>query len=369
MRTLFRSFQTHPLFYLLVCVLGIGVLTLYPFNFRQRNNAVAADGLSIMPPGTAYTLHSHEALSSLYQFTILLDVTPEVEDLNRVGRILSSAKDFSSQNFAIAQWHNSLNIQFFSRESRQFNEMTVNDVFRKGKPVSIAITFNGATLRCYLNGIKKTERRTGPMALTLWDAAYPLVVGTDPNGTMQWEGVLHTAAIFDRAFKGSELQKPALIFKRYSSIIHYDFDRRQSPLIPSTGTDTGSLYIPALYQPYDRITLFDTFHFLGRQRLYVRDIVANIIFFLPVGFFSATLFRRSFKKIISIIFLSAAIGASLSITVELLQITLPSRYSSMIDVFSNTTGTALGALGALKLRKKTAGTEHDAAARAQDSLS
>jgi len=264
-----------------------------------------------------------------------------------MGRILSSAKDGWDQNFAISQWGRDLNIQFFSRSSRQFNELTVNDVFATMKPVWIAITFNGETLRCYVDGVKKAERRTGPMALTQWKAEYPLVVGTDPNGGQQWEGNLHRAAIFDRTFTRADLRRPGLIFKHYSSIIHYNFDKGHTPYVRSTGTDADSMYVPPLYTPYDRITLFDTYRLLGKQRLYVRDIIANIFFFLPVGFFSSMLFGRRLKKIFFSTLLSVIFGLLLSACVEYLQIGLPSRFSSMFDVVSNTAGAVVGAAIAL----------------------
>lgn len=352
MRTLFRTFHTYSLAYLLACIAVVCVLTLFPFNFTQSNNAVFSDGLTLAVPGTAYAVHPHEALSSLYQFTILLHCTPDEGDVRGTGRIFSFARNFSDQNFAIAQYHSALNVQFFSRESRQFNEVTVDTVFKTRTPVWIAITFTGETVRCYVNGVKRDERRTGPMALTQWNAAYPLVVGTDPNGGLQWEGVIHSAAIFDRSMSKAELRKPGLIFKKYSSIIHYDFSKGHAQYLRSTGTDGDSLYVPARYQPYDRLTLFDTFRYLGKQRLYIRDIVANIFFFLPIGFFSAMLLGRSFKKIISIIVLSVIIGCVLSVSVELLQIYLPSRFSSMLDVLSNTSGAALGALAGYYLLNK-----------------
>ncbi len=347
MRTHQTPFQRYPLRFLLCCVLCFYILTLYPYNFRQNNNAVFSVGLSLTSPGTGYTTHPHEALAQLYQFTILLHLSPETDDLGRTGRIFSSAKDFYSQNFAISQVRNTLTIQLFSRDSRHYNEVTIPDVFRTKDPLWIAITFTGDILRCYVNGVKKSERKTGPMALTQWDAADPLVVGTDPNGLLQWEGILHTVAILDRSCTETELQRPVLIFKKYSSIIHYEFDQGRTLYVRSSGTDADSLYVPALYQPYSKVTLFDTFHFLGKQRLSVRDIAANILFFLPVGFFSTLFFGRGVNTKAAIITLSVIMGMSLSVSAEVLQIFLPSRYSSMIDVLSNTMGTAFGAIAGL----------------------
>jgi hypothetical protein len=171
---------------------------------------------------------------------------------------------------------------------------------------------------------------------------------------MQWGGVVHTAAIFDRSFMRADLKTPSVMMKRFSSITRYDFDQPHALAVRSSGTDGDSLSVPARFTPYHRITLLDTFRFMGKQRPYIPDIVANIFFFLPVGFFSALVFLRKFKNILPVIAVSVAIGLALSVCVEVLQIFLPSRYSSMFDVLSNTAGTALGALGgigsALRLR-------------------
>ena len=344
MRILLRSFHTYPFRYLVVCVLGAYFLTLYPFNFLQRNKVAAlTNGLSFVMPATAYTLHPHEALSYLYQFTFLLHVTPATDDVGRAAHIMCSGNDEWSQNFSINQWHNHLNVQFFNRESKQFNELTIPEIFKKNKPSWIALTFNGTTIRCYVDGVKKAERKTGPMALTQWDSASAIVFGTDASGRQQWEGAIHSAAIFDRAFKAAELKKPDLIFTKYSSIIHYEFGGRASGYLRSTGRDRDSVCIPELFTPYCRSTLLDTFRVLGRQRLDVRDIVANIFFFLPMGYFFALALRRRCHSVLSFIMLSIGFGLMLSVSMESLQILLPSRFSSMVDVLSNTTGTAIGA--------------------------
>ncbi|MGE5314888.1 MAG: VanZ family protein [Acidobacteriota bacterium] len=352
MRLLLRSIQTYPLRYLALVVAAAFALTLYPFNFFQRNQVSFSDGMTFALPGTAYTLHAHEALSFLYQFTFFLRVTPALDDAPRVMRIMGSGPDFYNQNFSIGQYRNQLVIQFFSRDSKQFNEITVPEVFREKEPVWIALTFNGTTVRCYVDGRKKAERRTGPMALTQWDSTYPIVFGTDPAGLLQWEGTVHTAAIYDRAFKASEVRRPDLIFRKYSSIIHYHFGRRTGQYVASRGTDRDSVFVPALFKPYNRSTLFDPFRLLGRQRLYVRDIVANIIFFLPVGLFSALALRRSITRFVVVLLLSAAAGMALSISVETLQIFLSSRFSSIVDVLSNTAGTVIGACITLVLPRR-----------------
>ncbi len=96
-----------------------------------------------------------------------------------------------------------------------------------------------------------------------------------------------------------------------------------------------------------RITYLDVFgrraggpfHFRG-------DIFANIMFFLPLGILVSlqrllTVYRRftllDWLRIVGT-------GALVSLTVELMQIFVPNRYPSVIDLASNTLGTFMGAL-------------------------
>lgn len=75
---------------------------------------------------------------------------------------------------------------------------------------------------------------------------------------------------------------------------------------------------------------------------YSFDFVANIFFFIPLGFSLTYFFRiRSFRREYAI-FLSFITCLILSVMVETLQIYLPSRYTSLMDVLSNVIGGALG---------------------------
>ena len=64
------------------------------------------------------------------------------------------------------------------------------------------------------------------------------------------------------------------------------------------------------------------------------DVVANVALFLPLGFFVAFGGRGS----------ATAAGFGLSLAVELLQLTLPGRAPSLLDLASNSLGAGLGSL-------------------------
>jgi glycopeptide antibiotics resistance protein len=73
----------------------------------------------------------------------------------------------------------------------------------------------------------------------------------------------------------------------------------------------------------------------------VVDVLGNVVVFFPIGLSLAGVlgglpYRRRLATAI-------AIGAALSISIELIQLTIPSRATDVDDVLFNTTGTALGA--------------------------
>ena len=69
------------------------------------------------------------------------------------------------------------------------------------------------------------------------------------------------------------------------------------------------------------------------------DVAANILLYMPLGFI---LFRLSKR-----LFIAVLLGAALSVCIELLQYYAPRRNSVATDVYSNTFGTFIGAIGGM----------------------
>ena len=72
------------------------------------------------------------------------------------------------------------------------------------------------------------------------------------------------------------------------------------------------------------------------------DLIANIFFYLPFGFFAARTFRANCNPAWAFVWALLA-GAILSVGCEILQYYVPGRAQSADDVYANTFGTALGA--------------------------
>lgn len=78
------------------------------------------------------------------------------------------------------------------------------------------------------------------------------------------------------------------------------------------------------------------------QSALIRDFIANIFFFMPLGFCIAYLRRSRNRPALTALPIAAGLAALVSFTVETLQIYLLSRFSSMSDLVSNSIGGIAG---------------------------
>jgi VanZ family protein len=79
------------------------------------------------------------------------------------------------------------------------------------------------------------------------------------------------------------------------------------------------------------------------------DVIANVLFYLPLGFFFSRAFPRR-RGPVCVVF-TAALGFALSVTMESLQFYVIGRDSAMSDVYSDVIGITLGALAGYLSRR------------------
>lgn len=94
-------------------------------------------------------------------------------------------------------------------------------------------------------------------------------------------------------------------------------------------------------RPHPRAYLLEFRH--GSPRRLIVDAILNTAVFVPLGWLLHRALRDLPTSTAGRLAIVAAVGATFSLTVETLQLVLPSRYSSLIDVLTNTSGAVLGA--------------------------
>lgn len=82
------------------------------------------------------------------------------------------------------------------------------------------------------------------------------------------------------------------------------------------------------------------------------DAAANVLAYLPFGLLASLALRKNFGLLTSLL-AGCATGVLLSVSMEYLQMYLPSRISSNMDVLSNSTGAFLGAILAVSITSWT----------------
>ena len=125
-------------------------------------------------------------------------------------------------------------------------------------------------------------------------------------------------------------------------VAHYTFDSEAKPWIRNPHGPGNHILIPPKLE-FNRPALIIP----NSNTIYAYDIVINTVGFIPFGFF-LTLWMANTRKGLqrAIYLIPLAAGFWISLSIELLQIYLPARSSSMMDLVCNTLGTGIGVVAA-----------------------
>jgi VanZ family protein len=110
----------------------------------------------------------------------------------------------------------------------------------------------------------------------------------------------------------------------------------------------AALLLPALLAPipglhaHPRLYLRE-FHGSPASML-ARDVLLNLIVFIPLGWLLARAARRTSATAPAAVLIAGSLAAAFSLGVETIQYFIATRYSSILDVLANTVGATLGAL-------------------------
>ena len=103
-----------------------------------------------------------------------------------------------------------------------------------------------------------------------------------------------------------------------------------------------NLHIPEKYGVLDQIFLEPFWEEFSLSRSYWSAALKNIVGFIPFGFcFFACLSARKVRRAALV---TVILGTLVSLTIEILQASLPTRDSGMTDLFTNTLGAYIGVL-------------------------
>ena len=341
----------------LALLAGIFATGLWPFNFFAGNRAywdASARSLRFRPYGIAYSTsdvvpHQAASGSSREAATIELRFRIAPRRTRHYSVIAAIGKDASRPVLAIVQSGTYLGVYVSCSEcAGGLRKMWVDDLLRQPVDRLVTVVVGEAGTDVFVDGAHALHRPPSFVAAGRFRG--PLVLGNSADGGFPWSGEVFGVAIYSRALTASE---EAERFRDWSSgarerlaaapgiVALYVFDAPpQGTLIRDRIGSQPDISIPGRFHPVHRVL----FRRYSAADLDWPDIFINVVGFIPLGAVLFAYFQAPPATWRHSAWLAFLVSVGASILIEALQLYLPSRDSSLIDVASNTIGAALGVL-------------------------
>lgn len=350
-------------FICLVISIVIVIAGLWPFNFRPKNQVtwlIGQDGIRFGRRGIAYSTGlvygPRGAIHPGGPVTFELVVLPLLEPNDSLAQILTLYDGGRRQFFTLAQWKSSLILRTAAQGNdlhRNFRELAAPDLLLRSISRFLTVTSQNGNTSIYADGRRVKSSRDFPLLSAGSSASGEFIIGNSPTGNSPWEGELLFLAAYDRELSAEEVLKrfqdwaangtPTWSSEKAPALL-YRFDEREGTSSRNHSDHRYNISIPATFEVLDKIVLRTPWQEAHFGRSFVRDVVVNILGFLPFGiFFAAWLGKDKGLPRKSNVFFVAALGGGISLAIELTQVYLPDRTSSLTDVICNIFGAILGA--------------------------
>jgi VanZ family protein len=352
---------------LCLCVLLI-ILTagLWPFH-SPRNDVSwlsAGNGLFLGKHGSLVSASAFSATKGIQggdSCSLEIWLKPNGTDARGVGMVVAFYSPASQlTTFALRQYRGGLVVEHENPESSpRETQIYVGEVFGGERPVLVTITSSGTGTETYVDGILKTT--VPSFIFSARDFAGKIIVGNAPSTSYSWSGQVKGFAIYDRKLSAGEVSRSSADWMRdgrfggeksESIVARYVFDEGKGRVVRNQVDSATNLLIPERFFVLDQQFLERPWDEFRPTPSYLKDVLINIVGFVPLGFIFYAYFAK-IRKIKPATWLTVALGFATSLTIEVLQAFLPTRDSGMTDLITNTLGTALGVIlftGCLKLR-------------------
>ncbi len=190
------------------------------------------------------------------------------------------------------------------------------------------------------------------MGLSCADFAGQLVLGDSAIIDNAWHGTVLDLVIYDRELTpkeiaskyagGNETQTVQEAGGEQHVLAHYAFTEGSGQQVHGQAAGAPDLYIPERFKvPHKKMLMWPWEESPDKRNF--RDMSTNVLGFVPFGFVFAAYLTWN-RKASHATIATILCGAVISLTIEILQEYIPGRDSGILDIFTNTLGTLLGAL-------------------------
>jgi hypothetical protein len=179
-------------------------------------------------------------------------------------------------------------------------------------------------------------------------------VGSRSERGERWLGTLRGVAIYDRALGAEEVRRhaarskesgPAQLVDEPGLVAFYPFDEGSGSIAESRIAGSPDVVLPSEFKPLRRTVLAWPDAADRTRDWYQQDLLLNMVAFVPMGWLIALMLRRrGLEGTGARVSRAILYAALLSLAIELTQVLLPNRVSSISDLFANAFGGGAGAL-------------------------
>ena len=345
-----RSYKTKILS--LACLAistGLLIAGLWPFQFQPVNNVHWIDGQAGLRFGVYGIVYGQAPLFTpggafdfAKPFSIRLELLPRDEPSDYLPRILSVYDSGGRELFILGQWKSALNLSILERQRAYYLEYQETEVgnFHKGAKRSILLSSGATRLSVYADG-KPVFTKPGFGFSLLSGNRDPawLLLGNSPTGESPWRGDLLSLSFYAGAHSPEEIATSGI-----DPLVRYLFSEGSGTVCRGGADPRYDLFIPPVFRAPVKPVLTPPWKVQEYDLSFWDDVAVNILGFIPFGFtLSACLRKDGGRKGLPVAVLVVLAGAGISLLIELLQVYLPTRDSSLTDFMDNTLGTSIGA--------------------------
>jgi VanZ like family/Concanavalin A-like lectin/glucanases superfamily len=365
----------HQKYHQLILILYIMLLVITAFimlyfGLRDKGNfsgntiewAAEGKGLQFHRNSFAYTENfSTDDSPGNDGLTIEFVIKPDFFEKLQFSLIIQIYNNSDDSQISIGQWDRSLvilNNDDYSNKRRKPKIYTPPIENKNVTHVSVISDKSGTVV--YFNGELQSRNANLIMSLPARTERTHLILGNSIEGKNSWSGTLYALAVHDRALSKNRIEANFQYWTENENLFSststhpqllYTFERGPEPQIPDYSGNNNNLTLPKQVPILKRdILTIPDLKALDFSTIR-SDLLLNYFGFIPLGFLLfMTILKTGSRHKMNIVLSAAFFSFIFSISIELLQVTMPARDSSMLDLFLNTMGGLTGGVIARRFK-------------------
>jgi VanZ family protein len=347
----------------LIIITVIILAGLWPLNFSPHNDVEwirNKNGILFSGRGIVYSADpingEKQPVFQNNSISIEIWLKPGTEPDRYVPQILSLYDGKDTEIFTFGQWKSYLEITrnriINTKIIDPRNTISLRNALSAGKQQFITVSSGEEGTKIYIDG--KIANLFPTYTLIDEDSRISgqIVLGNSPTGKHPWTGIIFGLAIYNRSLREGEVFQHYQTWLKhdYTSVAEYKgldalffFDNRKGTLALNHAGNQHHLLIPTTFHVLKKSILLIPGKNLQLHPSAIKDIIVNVIGFIPLGFaLSLFLYNLKYFSWRHIFIISIIFGGGISLAVELIQVYLPMRNSDLTDLICNELGTIFG---------------------------